>query len=410
MIGTQHALRYAAEGSLIFDIWGSPKDIGSFRRSQRNARNPKQMVAYVETKTARDCIRRLSWPAQFDNNGQQVYMEGTGDMVGDLFGIGADLKNLVLPAPIVYFFRQSVYYMTDYDLARLLTLRNSCAVAVVHRHANESGTLFNGEISYAKKAGCVEQVNALTGERYYHRDISYLFDSKSKVVHTPAGSFAWTMHMVTKETWIIVYVGVPFSVEERVLKASREGTLNAVTAAVNEHDVQPSLFPHPALASLPDASCHMIGGVAVVRVLGGDLPPVRLTSPELYEFLSKSIVGKPRDASRLADLFSLARTHVSGGSDFPGKMNFNCSSGDIAGHVSLAFVSGLSGEINLLRAVNCYHVASREHLSLLDGTALVTSASLPVEGTARAAVSMVKRVNIARKQGDVLDGLVSIFE
>jgi hypothetical protein len=410
MIATQHALRRTPAGSMIFDIWGSPKDVVPFRRSQGRADAPKQMIAYVETKTARDYLRKLNWPRADDGSGTPVFMEGTGDMCGDLFGQGTVLEEVDFGRPLVYFFRQSVYYMPDYDLANLLRVPGSRAIAVIHRHANASGSMFNGEISYAKKAGCVEQVNAITGERYYHRDISYLFDSKSKTVHTKAGSFAWTMHMVTRETWIIVYTGVPRSVEERIVRAERDGLLSTVSAEINEFDVAPSTFPHPALASLPDASCKMVGGIAVVSVLGGDLPPVNFTSPDLFEFLSKSVVGKPRDANRLADLFSLARSHVAGGSDYPGKMNFCCRSADIAGHVSLAFLSGLSSEIDLLRAVNCFHVSTREHSALLDGSAIVASGSVPFEGTSRAALSMMKRVNGARKQGDTLDGLISLFD
>jgi len=412
MIGTGHALKMAPQGSMIFDMWGSPKDVRNFRRDQANANNPKEIVAIVSLVTPRDHIRKLSWPAEFDNNGVRVYAESCGDLVTDVYGAVTDaqLSELVYERPIVYFFRQSFYYISDVDMARLLRVRGSRAIAVVHRHMNEEGSLFNGEITYAKKVGAVEQVNALSGERYYHRDVSFLWDSKSKTIHTGSGSFAWTMHMVTAETWIIVFTGVPTSVEPRVEKAARSGLLREEAARVNEHDLTPTDFPHPCLATLPSATCRMVGGIPFVTVGAVDMPPVKLTSPELYEFLQLSVVGKPRDSNRLSDMFALARTHVAGGSDFPGKMNFKCSAADLAGHVCLAFVSGLPREIDLLRAIACYHVAIREHSALLDGAALVVSASVPAEGTLKSGVAMMKRIDAARKRGDLFDAAISMLD
>jgi len=112
----------------------------------------------------------------------------------------------------------------------------------------------------------------------------------------------------------------------------------------------------------------------------------------------------------LSDLFSLARSHISNGSDFPGKRNFSVAPADIAGHVTLAFVSGLQDEVALLRSVEYYRTWSREHHALLDGSAVIVPSFDAPESAGRTAISVMKRVNAARKAGDLIDGVVRALE
>lgn len=398
-------------GHRIIDLFGDPSKADNFNRSQRNARQPKSMVSYVCTKTEKDCIRALGWGAAVNGQGDTRYVRSrTGDVMADLdptrsgvdaaFGVADTTK-------LTYFLAHTLYYLKDEEIAGLLQPEGSRMVAIVHRHEGQQGTLFNGECSYGKVGLAVEQVNKLTGERYVHRDMSYLWTSSSKVVHTTAGSYVWTFHMVTKETWIVVLTGTPV-LDERV--RSRVKAIGPVAAGneIYEHSLSPSPFPHPGLATLPGARCTLVGGVPVVTLNGTSLPPVRLTSPELYEFLRVAQVGKPRDPDRINELFSLARSHVANGSEFPGKLNFRCSADDLPGHVVLAYITGVTRETELLTALTIYGSAFKAHGALLDGSGMVVNGDSVTTG--RTALQLLKRVNEAKKRGDVISGVIAALE
>jgi hypothetical protein len=412
MIGMDKIRRMVPQGHRIIDLFGSPKDADKFNASQARANVPKSMIAYVARMTEKDYIRALGWGPSTDAQGALRYVSSvTGDVIADIdphrggvdpaFGVTDTSK-------LTYVSKHTLYYLSDAQIAGLLRPTGSRILALVHRHMGQQGTLFDGEASFGKISGCVEQVNKLTGERYVHRDLSWLWDSTSKVVRTDAGAFVWTFHMVSPETWIIELTGCPVGLDERLVARARAVGYRDASIEMNEQALSASRFPHPALASLPGATCVMVGGVPIVRFGQGDLPPARFTCPELYEYLATVQVGKPRDPERLQDLFSLARSHVQNGSEFPGKRNFRVNHDDIAGHVVLAYVAGLKNEVDLLRSAEHYRHVMREHSALLDGSAIAvvdprTEASL----ASRSAISIVKRANEIRKRTDVVDGLLT---
>jgi len=359
----------------------------------------------VSIMTEKDNLRALAWPGH-------NYIEGyTGDPFNDLGWSDVMEDYLFLDKEqgqqVAFMLIHTLYYMTDDAIAKMLRLPGSRAVAVVHRHSADSGTLMQGESTYAKVAGCVEQINVQTGERYVHRDVSYLFTSRSKVVHTPEGAYTWTMHKVTDDTWIIVLVGC-VSRDERFVKQTKSNGINSACEEMNSSALVQTHFPHPSLAILPKAKCTLVGGVPVIRLEGTNLPEVRVSSPEMLEFLCSSIAGKPRNAVTYNDLFSLARSHLENGTSFAGKIGFRCPSSEIAGHVTLAYLSGLGNETELLRAVACYHTWAREHHALLDMSAVVLGGKGETNG--RAALSLAKRINHARKSGDVIGGVIEALD
>lgn len=405
MIAADQCARLFPAGHHVVDMWGSPKRCTDLNRGQQRSNNPKRFFPYVSIMTEKDNLRALSW------EGHQ-YLEGyTGDLFADL-GWSPVMGRFLFTdedegQQVDFMFIHTLYYISDDDLAKMLTIPGSRAVAVVHRHAADSGTLMQGESTYAKINGCVEQVNCQTGERYVHRDLSYLFTSRTKVVHTSQGAYTWTMHKVTDDTWIIVLVGC-VSRDERFNKRTKEIGTNGAAEEMNQAALAPTHFPHPSLAILPKAQCTLVGGVPVIKLEGTHLPEVRVSSPDMLEFLCSSIAGKPRNAVTYNDLFSLARSHLENGTSFAGKIGFRCPSGEIAGHVTLAFLSGLGNETELLRAVACYHTWAREHHALLDMSAVVVNQDAPTGG--RAALSLAKRINIARKSGDVISGVLDALD
>jgi len=410
LIAVKNAQRMVPAGHTVVDLFGSPSGCDAFNRAQAGKHNPKRAIAYVALKTEKDYLRSLNWGETLTDDGTCRYIQGE-DILHDLSPTydSVDIPDVTDTTRLTYLANHTMYYLSDLEIATLLKPKGSRMLSVVHRHPNAQGTLFNGECTYGKKGNTVEQVNVLTGERYVHRDLSWLWDSSSKVIHTEGGSFVWTFHMVSPDTWIIQLTGCSPRLDERVVARTKHVGAHDARIEVNEHSVAPSSFPHPALLDLPAAKCTMVSGVPFVRFTDGLLPDFRLSCPGLYDFLRVTQVGKPRTSERLMDLFSLARSHIANGSEFPGKRNFVLPPEDIAGHVVLAFLSGLTAEVDLLRAVEGYRVFQREHSALLDGSAVVLTHQ-GKETAVQSAVSVLKRVNAGRKQGDLFSAALSIIE
>jgi len=415
MIATTKAVRMIPANHKIIDLFGSPSKCEEFNRSQARSTQPKEMVAYVATMTEKDYVRALRWGPESDQQGNRRYVRShTGDVIADVdphrggvdpcFGV-TDTSRLT------YFSRNTLYYMSDYQIASLLRPTGSRMIAIVHRHLGKQGNLFGGEITFGKVSETVEQVNALTGERYVHRDLSWLWDSKTKVVRTEAGAFVWTFHMVSPETWIIELTGCPAGLDERVVSRTNAVGLHAALNEDYAASMVPSRFPHPGLEQLPSASALMVGGIPVITFKNSVLPPVRLTCPELYEFLRLAQSGKPRDGERLLDLFSLARSHVANSSEFPGKRNFKVDASDLPGHVVMAFVSGLKVEVELMRSIEVFHLYVKEHSALLSGDAVrLANPVSETELAGKTALSVLSRANKIRTNSDWVSGALELFQ
>jgi len=413
MIGVAKALRLAQAGSVLVDLFGKPKVADKFRRSQARSTNPKTMFSYVAIKTEKDCVRSLEYGDAVDTNGTLRYYMGTGDPTAD-FVITDEFVELdgkrIMGKDLVWFCSQTMYYLTDLQIATLLKPKGSRMIATIHRHPNDNGEMFLGEMTYSKMFGMVEQINSATGERYIHRDLSYLWDSKSKVVRSGGLAYAWTFHMVSKFTWNIVLTGVPINLDERFDAISKQHGPAHAAHEMNVHDLVPTKFEHPCLKFMPRASCTMVGGIPVLSYDGTSMPPFKLTCPELFEYLCLQMVGKPRDPDRFHDLMSLARSHVTGSAGFPGKKDFKVSSHDLFAHVANAWVSGLESEVEFLRAIESYGVAAREHKGLLNGRAVAGGVGLGREGLLRSTLNAARYVNHARRGGDLITATLDVLD
>jgi len=409
MIATAKMQRMIEAGATMIDYYGSVSACDAFNRTQARSTTPKTAVAYIDRLSPKAFLRHRKVGDPTGNDGKLRYIEVSEGFELD-FGATADgimlgAERGFIPGPdITWTFKHSLYYLSDEDIQRCLNVQGSRALAVIHRHVGTQGQLFDGECTFAKVEGTVEQINVLTGEGYVHRDMSWLWDSRSKVNYNSLGAFTWTFHMVSEETWIVELVAVPTGIDERYAKQARTKGANGACEEMNAAALVPSPFPHPALADMPDASCILVGGVPCITFADTRLPDCRVTSPQLYEFLLASVVGKPRDADRLQDLFSLARSHCLSTSEFPGKKNFGVRAADIAGHVFLAHVTGLKAETRMLRAAACHGVWAREHSALLDGVYMHSGGR---ESGLQSVVMAAKRVNQARKTGDTFDGILN---
>jgi hypothetical protein len=410
MIATKKALRIAPAGSLVIDYFGSVSAMDAFTQEQARSNNPKIGLAYIDLYSPKAFIRHRRIGAPVVNNRTRYVHVNEGihnDLNIDHRGVTHDGR-LFVGEDVVWFFKHTLYYLTDDQIQDCLNVEGSVGLAVVHRHLKTSGSLFDGECTYAKIDGTVQQVNALTGESYTHRDLSWLWDSKDKVRYTSNGAFTWTFHMVTEETWIIEMTAIPRGLDERFASRARFLGNNGAAHELNSHDVTPTAYPHPALADLPDTTCILVGGIPVISFGDSALPDCPVTCPELFEFLRVSAVGRPRDPDLMQNLFHLARSHVIDASEHPGKRSFMCKAEDITAHVTLAWVTGLDKETRLLRAVAAHSVWAKEHAALLDGVHL--SASQSVEGKMKGVLFAAKRVNAARKTGHTFDAILNLVD
>jgi hypothetical protein len=414
MIACNQAQRMIPAGKRVIDLFGSPKSCDLLNAGQARANNPKVFQSYTALMTEKDYLRSLKWG---DNvvDGFTRYFLGTGDFIQDLEVDVAGISfggERIPGASLVWFLNHTIYYLSDLQIAEMLKPEGSSAVAILHRHPDESGTMFDGECAYVKKHNFLKQTNALTGESYTHRDFSFLWTSSTKVIRTTSGAFVWTFKMVSQDTWIVEITACPMHLDQRF--RSREAAIGRGPAAheMNEEAAKPSDLDFPVLRSLPKANCRMVGGIPLVSFPAvPDQLPIRVTCPELLDYLSIQQVGKPRDTDRLHDLFSLARSHISNGSDFPGKQNFKVAPRDIAGHVALAYISGIEEETDLLRSLEAYRVWTREHRALCDGAGVhVSDGALAPESTARSALSLLHRVNAGRKEKDTFDGILKALD
>lgn len=406
MIATKKALRIAPAGSLVVDYYGSVSAMASFTAEQARSNNPKVGLPYIDLYSPKAFLRHRNI-GQPMVNGRTRYVHVNEGIHNDLNIHANTLTHdgrVYAGSDVVWFFKHTLYYLSDDQIQDCLNVEGSMGLAVIHRHVLDSGSLFDGECTYAKIDGSVQQVNKLTGERYTHRDLSWLWDSKDKVKYNANGAFTWTFHMVTEETWIIEMVAVPPNLDERF--TSRAKFLGPRTAGeeLNAHDTTPSAYPHPALADLPDSSCKMVGGVPIISFTEDELPDCRVTSVELFEFLRVAAVGQPRGPDLMQSLFALARSHSLDSSEFPGKRNFQVKAEDLASHVVLAFVTGLKKEVRLLRAATAHSVWSKEHHALLDGVHLTSGGN---ESRLQGALLAARRVNAGRKSGDTFDAILN---
>lgn len=414
MIATNSALRLVPGGHTIIDVFGKPSAGDKFVRSQARSHRPKVMIGYQAKKTERDYVRALDWGNEVADDGRLRYIVGNGSVVDDsampITADGVTIGGVHVPGnELTWLCNHTFYYLTDEQIARMLKPKGSRMLAVVLKHSADNGNMFMGEMTYSRERGMVEQVNVHTGERYLHRDVSYLWTSKEKVVRTEHGSYAWTFHMVSDSTWIVRVTGVP-DLDERFVARSKHIGLRAAAWELNDHDQSPTLFNHPRLAMLPCTTVTMFGSIPVVQLFGREDLKYRLTNLDFFEYLASKMVGRPRNPEIHADLFAIARSACDTVGTSVGGRSFRVAWSDIADHVALAFLSGIERETELLRAIEAYSVARKEHTNLANGRSIFKVGFDAPETLGKSVLTTAKHFNQIRKSTDVFTGFLEAID
>nr|QLC27601.1 putative methyltransferase [Erysiphe necator associated abispo virus 2] len=401
MIATRHAIDTIPNGSRILDLFGNPRARDSFM-NRRDLRG-RTMETVVNLQTEKDYLRRnTKWGPLHDAAGAVRYHTmGIDDLV-DVANAGwvAQFDTLLMI--------HTGYYV---DMAKLATLlsrgERTVAKLIVHRHRSEQGKLFNGEVEYVNRHDFVVQRNVVTGERYIHPSLEWMFRSTSKVWRCATGALTWTYKRVTDETWIIDVSACPVDLDERfdAYVHQYEGDRSRAAARMNDEsllDVAMTVRP----PSLPDSDVSTDGGVVLLKPsgLGRQL---RLTNMPYYEYLYSSMVGKPRDKANLSDLFALARRENSLTSTFPGSRRFEVPPDEVADHVIAAFLSGVQRETELLGVLR----AADKDVSVM--TKLASSEHLDVStnrGKIKTAIKGAKAFNEIRTARDTFSAILETVD
>lgn len=405
---TQIACRHMADGirdnAKVLDVYGNPGSVDSFMA--RNDLRGRSMEALCNVFTEKDELRAaMKWGAPVANDGRVRYREMA-------------LRELLEGRNIdttreydCFVFVHTLYYIDFDELAAILALRPRATTfkAIIHRHKEEKGRMFGGEIEYVKQHGFVVQTNVETGERYTHRDMEWMFTSRSKVWRSHGGhAITWTFKKVSEETWIIEGASCNPRLDERYRAYCHSMGESQAAGRMNEEDLLPSNADGKYLPVFAGATTTNVGGIIVVTPEETGVP-IPIKHYDFFEYLATSMVGKPRDEERLRDLYALARRENSVTSTFPGAKKFNVPHADVADHVHLAFHAGMERENMLLSAFASTHAVRRQHDQLANGKALRL-------GDSQGVVSSVLRVatvtNNARKAKDtfgaILEGIDSI--
>jgi hypothetical protein len=360
-------------------------------------------------KTEKDYLRSLKWGPEDHPDGTPRYLECT---LEELLDEAEDDPQAMafLNSFEVFYFGQTLYYVARPTMARLLRLcPKAQVIATIHRHPFGEGTLFGGEVSYSKRGdkdnAVVTQVNVQTGESYIHSDLSWLWNSSTKVWREGDDAFTWTFHKVSDDTWVIEMGFCPANLDERFEARKRSiGRWSAAFELNAQSLKQPLITGH----TLPGATSRLIGGIPVVTFANTEVE-LRITNTRLLEYLKGVQAGKPRDATRLMELYSVARTQIANGQQHPGKLGFQCEADRVRDHVALAFVSGLESEVEVLRAIRLMSVSAEEHRHLTNGTGFHVSGK---ESAGITALKLARQANaVARssdKVGSLLDTLLSV--
>jgi hypothetical protein len=403
MIACRHMADTIKDGARCLDIYGNPASSDAFMaRNDLRGRSMEALIAYF---TEKDELRGAM------KNGEPVAPDGRvryREMVIDDLLRGNEVD--ATKEFDVFLMVHTLYYIDFHALSSLLALRPRKSVfkAIVHRHKDEKGRMFGGEIEYVKKHGFVVQTNVATGERYTHRDMEWMFTSRTKVWRSGEHAITWTFKKVTDETWIIEGASCTVDRDERFRAYRHSHGAEEAARRMNEEDLLPSNADGKYLPIIAGATTENVGGVIFVTPKETGVP-IPIKHYDFFEYLATSMVGKPRDEERLRELYALARRENARTSNYPGSKCFNVHHDDVADHVHLAFHAGVERETMLLSAFASTAAQRRRLDKLANGASLDVKTS---HGLVSAGMTVARVTNNAMHAkntfGAILDGIESI--
>lgn len=396
-VGSRLLQRMFPAGSTILDVFGNPNACDRFNKSQSKSKTPKFMMALVNKFGGMDFIRAANkWGPLFSEDGEARYLEG------DLSSLHEeDVSNFTH-----FQLLHSLYYVKPLQLLGLMAKsKGSKALALIHRHNSDGGTINDGEQSYQVRNGIVKQRNVLTNTCYYHPNITPFWFREDKTWY-PDEDFgfdssyhlglAWECHLVCQDTWIV-----------EIVVCDRQQITRADSAMWDSlyHSADQSY----EMSRKNDAVCEP---ATIIPTADGKFVELTVTCFPMFEALRRQAVGRSRvgsDGRKLFDsLLSTAKHLNAPGELFPGKEGMPVDPGILIDHVLSAWVTDIQRETDLLASVNGLLPVFQEHASATRGGLKVqqfTLASLVsiVRGGLKAGIAVNR---VARSQ-DVIGGALT---
>jgi hypothetical protein len=300
----------------------------------------------------------------------------------------------------------SLYYIKPLDLLGLMSKsKGSKALALIHRHDKDSGTINDGEQSYQVRNGIVKQRNVLTNTCYYHPNITPFWFREDKLWY-PDEAFgfdseyhlglAWECHLVCEDTWIVEIVVADRRQVTRTESVMWDSVYNSGSNHYDYHRKNDSC-PEPA---------------TVIPTSDGKFVELTVTCYPMFEALRRQAVGRSRVGSEGRKLFdsllSTAKHLNAPGELFPGKEGMPVDPGILIDHVLSAWVTDVQREADLLTSINGLVPLFQKHASATRGGLNVQQFSMAslvsaVRGGLKAGIA----VNRIARSTDVIGGALT---
>jgi len=340
-VGTRLLQRMFVPGSRILDVYGSPLACQKFNHSQKAARNPKTMFANVIQTGGTNFIREVNkWGPIFGGEDGINFTRGPVARLTDGFLKRFDCFQLI----------HTLYYVTNEQLVHLLhspidaalpglSIRKK-ALALIHVHTAQKGSINNGEQTYEVRNGIVKQKNVSTNSSYLHPNITPFWMAEKKEWYNEDGiGFVWELHTVCKDTWIV-----------EIVAATRQEIDDTVFEDDWEAMFDEGLFDHSETTK--PFSRRAEQHVSMLPTVNGKFIELDLNNDDLVTALRRFAAGKPRAGVQghelMKELIGHARNLVHPSSLFPDKTPLACRDGTMVDHCVSAFLSDLERETSLL--------------------------------------------------------------
>jgi hypothetical protein len=424
MLGTRFLQRKIHPGARVMDVYGNPYACERFNRSQAPCAQPKLSTALVHNYGPNDFIREVNKWGPVQGEGGPRYIEKT---------ISQALRDGDCDEFDTFQFIHTLYYTNFSLVKRLLQTKSAAgkkkrALALVHRHVGQSGSINNGEQTFETKehpafeAGLLKQKNVKTNSVYVHPNLTPVLFKEVKEwfpsQHAPLEmrdkgavgddgvGLAWECHMVNEDTWII----------EFVLCDNRHYTADEPSFAEmwdDDKTLEEDYLSTPTESS--DVSARTWENrLEWLPAIGQDrdFTHLELVSKPLFEKLRLSAAGRPRsDKKVFADLMKEAKHLTAPSALFGDKDGMRCPPERIVDHVTAAILVDYEKEDKLLQGMIALKPLLRKHAEDLKFGSTYRDLSFGnLIDVIRSSLAVARTVNTVVKHRDPIDAGIGAMD
>lgn len=320
LVGTRKIQSMLRPGELALDLNGNPtanEKFNSFQSNRVTKRphlpTPPLIETMVSLNSAMDAVRKVTkWGPKRDEFGVQRWFEGNiSDVPAGLYDVFISIHTL--------------YYYSMYEVNALLSANpNARLIALVNYSPEQCGTLY-GELKYSKSDGLTVQTSP-NGELYRHPDIDRWFQCNSfrGATEQLGTGISWTSTCLGGPMYAITITSCPWELARR-------------------HCYEPAIAPTLTVGR---------GSIYFAWVRCGDTNvQLRISNHGLASELRHWMTLRDRnDPETFLGLCVKAR-RVTSPDLVQGVRQFSVNDGELADHITYAYLVDAPGELELLEGV-----------------------------------------------------------